>query len=228
MGVSVKLQRIIWSKWLYYCLTAIFLIVFGWKIIPYLVENGIINIDLGFNLQSETFGIIFTLLMLVVVLELREQLRWRKVKEKVFDRISIQLRSLFIQLTHFVEFTWSSKPYSILEELKSKQSLAFSKEGMQTLNDKNLSRVLENRMIGFGELEERYYRFLESELELSLMEIQRLLRRLRDGMIQYQNLATRKFVSEEFQQKELLSITHAIIKEIGKIHDLGLDFWIRG
>lgn len=226
--ILMKAQRVLGSKWVYYCITAVFLIVFGWKVLPYLVQKRMISSDLGYNLLAEIFGILFTLLVLVAMFELGDQLRWRKVKGKVLGRISTQLRTLFIQLTHFIEFTWSTNAYTILDELNSKESLKFSKEGMEILTNEKLPKLLENWRVGFGELEERYYRFLESGLELSLMEIQRLLSRLRYGLVQYQDPSTRKFISEDFQRKELLSIIHTMIHEISKIHELGLDFWSRG
>jgi hypothetical protein len=202
------------SRWIYYFLICLVLVVANWIILPFLVVKEIVNLDLSYNLFSEIFGIFLTLILLVAIFEFKEEMNWRKVKKKVLQRICNHIRSLFIKMMDLVDLrkSWSSDAYVMLTHLSNQDSLTFSKKGKKILANINLDDFLNNLIFSLGVIEGRYYRFLEADLELRLMEIQGLLESLRNRI-------------KENQEKELLETIHAIVREIYMIYEFGLDFW---
>jgi len=225
-GILVRIFRIFSSKWFYYLITGVIILFFAWKFLPYLEYRGIISEDLSRNLFSEAFGIFFTLFFLITVFELREEFRWRKVEEKVMGRIGIQLRELFIYMTRLVEFTWSTNPYEILNELHKKETLTFSKEGKKLLVRQNFMNFLQTSKQSLNNLEKGYFRFLNADLALSLIEIQSRLERFIYEVTAYKIPSIEKHVSKEFKEKEICETIHSIINEIHKIRETEMDFWI--
>jgi len=55
----------------------------------------IISYDLGINLISETFGIVFTIVFLTWYIKSREIKQWKIVENKVKERISFHLDEVF-------------------------------------------------------------------------------------------------------------------------------------
>jgi len=141
---------------------------------------------IGIKHYAEAWGLMFTLLIFIVLFDLKEYLEWKSVEDRVKRKIGRQIRALFAHLSIFcqverVHYDPLSKEKKIrlvekqLNKLASEE-IRFTAGAKRDLLDENIRQsyegLLESKLNSLGRLEERYYRFLDSEVRASLMDIQ--------------------------------------------------------
>ena len=161
------------SKWFYYVLIALGLLVFIFCLIPYFVQTNVLSPEAGVNFYSESWGLLFTLLLFVALFDLREKLEWKDVENKVKRRIGEQLSSIFLDVSVLCK-------HGALHNAKEKENLLnefVSQEinlgGVLKNPDavEHFSRVLEHHASMIEQFEINYERKLSSKIQASLFDI---------------------------------------------------------
>ena len=83
------------SEKTYWVILVIGLIIFVSSIEFALIPYEILDYNLGINLISESIGILFTIVFLTWLLNLRERIKWEKVEQIVFSEIGGALEHIF-------------------------------------------------------------------------------------------------------------------------------------
>lgn len=220
------------SRAKYYAFVVVFLIALDLFILYYLVP---INPDLNLNLFSEIWGIIATVLLLMVVIEYREYKEWKTSEKQVNKRLGLQLYGIFDILARFVYPTpYELRPSKeevtrILKELNTMKDPPLTKYVYQNFLPKPVDSaslfLLENLFEykqNIVELEMKYSRFLQQDLMYSLMEIHDNLNSIKNYfnlLKTYPNDVQLPKVIEQAMPKPVFRI----MKELYKIHKMGLE-----
>ena len=162
----------------------IFVSLIGFMVVPY----EILDYNLGINLISESIGMLFTIVFLSWLFNLREKNEWRVVKDSVYSHIQNHLSSIFDGILTYVENGFSIKKsfLSIKDEDTRKKHIYMQlcklKDAKKiTLDTKMLSIFLEDRTFldyfvrmarRLSDVESKYSRFLSPQLTVALMRIQ--------------------------------------------------------
>ena len=90
---------------------------------------------MGDNLFAESWGILFTVLLLTIGIELREHFRWKPLKDRIFRSIGYPIRQIFLDLKPLIKMSkdrvFPSKKENIREKLKR-----ILPQQLKELNDK--------------------------------------------------------------------------------------------
>jgi hypothetical protein len=170
------------SKWLHYGLIGIGLYFIFLYVLPFALSGN----DIAANFLAELFGLFFTLVVFIMIFEWRGLLEWKSVEDRVKRRIARQIRGLFIDLSNLcvidrVIFGPFSKEKFEEMDLKQLNKLASEKVVIHDGAKKSLlkhdfrtqyGRLIESRATSIGQIEERYFRFLDNEVQASLMDIE--------------------------------------------------------
>ena len=223
------------SRWLYYIFVVIILIILSFVVLFVFVP---INPDLNYNIFSEIWGIIATVLLLMFVVEYREYKEWESVEKSVKTRLGIQLYGLFTILARFIypdpfETRPSKKEViKILENLNEMRGPTLTQYAHENfipeLADETSVFLIESlfeHKQNIIELEMKYSRFLKPNLIYSLMEIQDSLNSIKN----YFNLL--KTYSESMQLQEIVEKAMpkpilGIMKELYRIHKMGIEIYL--
>lgn len=240
MGV----KRFLSSRGFYYLIIILGLFLFIFGILPYWIHNQVISRELGDNLFAESWGILFTVLLLSIGIELGERLRWKPLKDRMRKKIGSQIRNIFLDLVKLVETskdtTLPSKKEKLadklkrtitkqLQELMGKEEIELSKWGKKALTteyliDKYISMFQEDKQ-ALDEVESKYFNLLrEPEIIKSIINIQKDLELLvwliKEGYFWRENEGKR-----EAYFKHLSTTVHRIIKEISSLDKLGIEVY---
>jgi hypothetical protein len=186
----LSIRKLFLSKWFWYGLIALGLLAFIFYLIPHYIQTEVFSPELGINLYSETWGLLFTLLLFIVLFELREKLEWKSTEDKAKQKIGRKIRALFadvsifckVERTHYDDAEERIKlTERQLDELISKE-IEFTTEAKKDLLDADLRRFYGEHCDSISHsleiLEIGYARFLNSESETSLMKLQDYLDKL--------------------------------------------------
>ena len=228
-------QKLLLKKWFWYSLIFLALLCFSWFLLPIALEGN----ELAANFLAEVFGLLFTVVILFMFLETRELLEWKSVEERVRRRIGSEIEAIFIRLADLCEIAGvGSLGYYTDEELWKKQKeeafktltsgeIKFNREGRKLWDKEKLASSLasyfDSRRAYLSEIEGKYLKFLDSELQASLMDIQDHLKSLNV------DLTTIRGILQEFEGKKenfYQSLSDSIRKtmaEIAKIRDREID-----
>ena len=223
------------SKRVIYVLIAFILGSFSFIIFPVLINQGVFSQGFGENLSSEFIGLLVTLFLFVVIIEARDVLAWKKVEKRVKERIGRQTKFLF---NTFIDTYGTNAPRFIgmeplavdvyrksLIELKNKiledpEKFELSNRGQQLVKADEFMLLTtpyyETRRIILSDLEGKYWRFLNPEIQTSLMNIQDELEAL---IIEFQ----KPFKNNVEKCKLVENIMRKIIQEIKILKDKGID-----
>lgn len=225
--VTLGIRKLFLSKWLYYSTIAGVLVLLFLYYLPLAREGN----DIAANFLSEIWGLIFTLGIFIVILDFRERLEWKSVEDRVKRRIGRQIRGLFIDLSGLcvidrVVFGPFSREKFEAEDLKQLNKLASEKVRLHDGAKKSLlkndfrvqyRRLIESRATSIGQIEERYFRFLDSDVQASLMDIQDHLDDLTyDFIVPY--------AKRERFFESISSSIGKVMKEIDKLRRKG--YWV--
>jgi len=177
------------SKWLHYGLLAIFLF-FSWL---WLLPMALSGHDMAINLISEIFGLFFTLVVFIMFFDFREWLERKSVEDRVKKRIGRIIRTTFdtisivcrVERVHYEPHSKEKQIELVEKQLKTLASgeFKFTPEAeIDLLNEsikKSFKNIVDSRANRLGRIEERYSKFLGSDVRTSLMDIQEYLDKLR-------------------------------------------------
>ena len=212
--------------------------------IVFLIQNQIIRSDFGLNLLSESWGILVTLLLLTIIIELRESYRWKPLRDKILKKIGVNFRNLFLDIMALVK---TSKDNTIptkreeladkvnlmiskrLQEWVNKEELELSERGEHALTDRSLINVY---LTSFREIKQSlndssiYSDILkEPQIDESIMDIQKYLDLLM-VLIRDEALWKQEGEKREWYFNKVLETIHRIIKEIYNLDKLGIDIYL--
>ena len=225
----MDIRKLVLSKWLYYVLTALVLLVVYIELLPLALKGQ--EIDLAQNFLSEIWGMIFTLIVFVMFMDWRERLEWKSVEDRVRKRIGSQIHALFAHLSilckvervHFDPLSKEKRIKLVERQLNTlaSEEIRFTMEAKKDLLDTDLRRsyesILDSKLNSLGRIEERYSKFLGSEVRASLMDIQDYLDEL--------SLEFRiRHIRDEDYFKSLSDLIGKTMKEIQRLKRLG--FWV--
>jgi len=170
------------SKWSYYLLIGIGLLFIFVCVLPFALSGN----DVAANFLAEIFGLIITLVIFIMLFEWREKLEWKSVEDRVRRRIGRQIRGLSIDLSNLCDIDrvvvgpFSKEKFEEMD-LKQLNKLAFEEVRIHDEAKKSLfkhdfrmqyRRLIESRATSIGQIEERYFRFLDIDVHASLMDIE--------------------------------------------------------
>lgn len=230
-GFTLSFRKLLLSKWLIYGFILLLLMAIVYVLIPYLIQVGVISPALALNIYSEALGLFFTLLVFMGFLELRSWLEWKSVEKRVKNRVGRQIDAVY---SHLIIFCQVEKVHAFplpkggrkgwvdrqLDALTSEE-VRLTEEGKKDLLKEGMRqgyvKILESILNSLGRLEERYSKFLSSEVRASLMDIQAYLDELT------LEFSIRHLRNEDYFQL-VSNLIGKIMKEIKRLRENG--FWI--
>ncbi len=99
-GAGLDLQKLLLKKWFWY--TVIYVALSSTLL--YLLSLPLRIEELSGNFLAEVFGLLFTLTIFMMILDLREILEWKSVEKRVKKRLGRQINAIFLELTHLCKF----------------------------------------------------------------------------------------------------------------------------
>jgi hypothetical protein len=224
-----KKKELLLSKRFIYSLIVLVLIFF---ICLSLYEAHLGN-DLAARFLPTLCGLLVTFGIFTVFFDVREELEWKEVEDRVKKRIGSEIFTLFKLLTDFCEVDKSlaSADRANIEKLKELERKQLEQmTGKVVLIETLLSDLLEKKdlaanfaslfdsiRIRISEIEGKYGRFLNPKLRVPLMDIQDCLDELRF------ELKLGSVGSAERLHQSLSTIIEKIIKEINNVRGNGID-----
>ena len=203
-----------------------------------LIPYGIVEYNLGVNLFTSSIFMVIGIVLLTWMFKLIEEREWNCVKEKVFQRIALNLRSIISLITYFVNMSDMRRLENIkksrtkitenelltarLEDLNEKVELVIDEKGKSILLNSAYIIDFEVRRRLLSEIEMKYSKFLTPSLTISLMEIQNSLIELHFKVERLRFFGTRTEYSQlrEVYLRLISELFKRIIKEIYKIHKM--------
>ena len=208
----------------------IFVLLIGFVLIPY----EILDYNLGINLISEGIGILVTVVFLTWLFNLRDTLQWKSVKDTVLKRIGIRIHDIFLEMVNLVQVNhkmpqrafaeeFKSVFFLQLEELNNKTYLLLGDHGEKILSGQDFFKRIQDDVQFLNNMEMKYFKFLDPPFVQALMQIQFLM----NGLVQNLRMKKRilEFMPEEKFLEALPILIHEIIKEIYKIHKMGIEIY---
>lgn len=225
--ITKKEHRLLLSKWFYYALIAIVLFI----LLCYALYETSLGNDMAARFLPTLFGLMFTLIIFTIFFDLREDLEWKKVEDRVKRRIGKQIHGIFVELSNLCEVqrvlfgadissdeAWRELNRKQLKQMAEKVKLTDLAKELGEKPDLALSyaTLVELRRTCLSEIEGKYIRFLNPTLRASLMGIQDYLEDLRfEFKVPGGN--------REALEKNLSTIIEKIMKEIITIRENGID-----
>lgn len=189
--------------------------------------------DIGANLLTDAIFAIFTIVFLSWLINRREALQWKSVKDRVLKRLGTEIYLLSRWLMSLCRVSFERSPrlvsgkvfFDYLEELNNKKSIQVWDEWKIMLFEGTLTSFLEDTERRLADIEMRYFKFLDAKLVDSLMEIRYSLHALSLDLRTMEKLPSE--VKQEYSEEEFFEGTcttiHRIIKEIYKMHKMGIE-----
>jgi hypothetical protein len=199
-------------------------------ILPTLTINKIINQDLQWNFFSELLGILFTLFFFIMILDLRDFFEWKRVKTRVNNSIGREINFIFMNLKELCKVTkglqGDSPDLEKWKELCNKQLEQMTKQeivlefGRELLEKSELATsyasLIQARNNSLSIVEGKYLKFLSSEVQEALMNIEQEL----DEIYFTLNWSA---VFDARNYEKLSKSINKIMKQIVKIRENGID-----
>ena len=220
----------------YWFLLILGFIVFALLIWFWLVPYGIIEYNLGVNFFTSSIFMVLTVIFLSYLIALREKREWNTVETWVKGMIGKQLYHVFNSLSRFIY----SKPFSpapskeeiakILEDLNEMQKPSLTDYAFNFYLPKPSDRISFYELEALfklrghlNDLEIKYFRFMEPEICIPLSKIQREL----DAIESYFNLLKADEMAQDAIEKPMANSVLEIMKEIYKLHKIGISIYRR-
>jgi hypothetical protein len=197
-----------------------------------LIPYGVVEYNLGVNLFTSSIFMVFTIVLLGWLLNLREKREWKPIVSRMIERIRDCLNSLFTLLQNLCEISENKHETALMELAKADKIL------LRNDISEYLSRDGYDLEGYIGSMEEyseilhdirmEYLRFMDSKLMDSLIVIED---RCRDLAFNFKTLTRIEFgpykdSEKAFFEDVISPLVQEVIKEIQKIHESGIE--IRG
>lgn len=219
-NIVTKMQRLVVSKWFYYGLIAILLVIIFFAV----SYASSFNNDFAIRFMPTLIGIAFNFFILIVFFDLREELEWKTTRKKIMNRIGRQLYGVFQDVSSLCEvgvrFDFEKGDYKKYDE-KKLQALT-TKE--ITINDawekEETSRYYAQMFQGLedalGEIERRHGNHISPYLQNSLINLEEYLHSL-----SFECLLT--FGNKEDRKMFIVDAVGKTMKEIDEMRKNGID-----
>lgn len=218
-----KMERLVISKWFYYFWIAIFLafIFCTIWISAYSYSN-----DFAIRFMPTLIGLVFNFAIFIVFFDLREYLEWKTVRDKIMRRIGDQLHSILwdvaLLLDAEIDTTMSDITEVDFNKLSKKYLNAMASGNFKLTNvwkDKEINSKLANMFLlkenMLGEIEGRYGKFLKSDIQCSLMNVEEYLHNLSWDF-------TLTTILENHKPDKIPDLIHKIGQEIDYLNKSGI------
>lgn len=214
------------SKWFYYGLIAVVLLI--------LTTLSLYGISLGYDIALRFLptlgGLWFTLGIFYVFFDVRERLEWKSVETKVMKGIEGEIDSIFIELSLMCEvnMVFFGEAGMTEEAIKKRNedelarlatNLELNQHTVDEIFEKGreglaseLASYFDKHRILLSEIEMKYSKFLNPQLQTALMEIQEYLGCLR------RELRVMPMKKERFH-KDLSEIIGKILKAMNEVNN---------
>lgn len=203
----------------------------GFVFIPY----KILDYNLGINLISESVGILFTIIFVTWLFSLRESRQWKLVKDEVIRRIGIRIHDICFHFINLIKLSVQTPPEATvkeykkifltqLEEANRKEQIELNNLGKQTLLKKEFIKSLKDDCDYLNNVETKYSKFLDPSLTRSLMRIEFMLNAFNRNLRMREKPIFKSISAENFFDLMAILI-HEIIREIYKIHKMGIEIY---
>lgn len=219
--VVMKFRGLLLSKWSFYLLTTLGLVMFNFVLLPHLVQNQIITGDLANNLHSEFLGILFTVTFLIALFEIRDYFERNSVRNQAINILGRELEEIYKIVEVITDgLIWNGP----LDKVENKKLASIGRKifsGTESLTRMNLLQRLIAKQRSLNNIEIKYSDFLQPEQHISLIELQHSLGLLDLG------LKLRDWVLKHKSEKEYFNLffdpLFSIIKEIRKLAETGIE-----
>jgi hypothetical protein len=242
--VKVIDWKLIKSKWFAYLLIG--LTFFGIVVVDLYYLS--IGNELAREFLPETIGWFITFMILTFFLELREEIESKSIEERVKRRINRHTHNIFIELGFLCHIkriltgnviddpdAWKKLKLEQFDTMTTKP-IRLDRRAIKLLFTNNNARLQYVSLFDkyesyLADLESRYYKFLDSDIQSSLMDIQEYLHQLRFTLTvrvipEYSDDSIESVIGKrqlDFEH-EIENIISKIMKEIQFIRqDLGIE-----
>lgn len=170
---------------IYYILCIILMIIFLIFII-WLMRTS--YRDMANNLFAEAIGIIITIVLLIIFVDIKEQWKWNNVKHLVYDALGSEIYDIYTDISNLCDIetalfvgdedhdlAYERTLYKDLNKLIIKDNIIFTDSGKKILLNYGYGELFIHRKDRLKELELKYFKFLEPSIIKSLMVIQQKL-----------------------------------------------------
>ena len=180
-----RLMYFIYSKYYVIC---IFCIVIFAVIAFLLMQTSFV--DIGNNLLAEAVGLIFTIILLIIFIDRKEQFEWKIVKESVYKYLGMELDGIFIDILNScvtvepssddyvdgdIDSYFEKKSEINLIKLKCKDNIDITEYGKTTLLKGGYGNLFITRKNNLKDIVQLYSKSLDPSIINSLMIIQNAL-----------------------------------------------------
>jgi hypothetical protein len=221
------------SKTLAYGAIAIVLLIFVLFIFPYLIQYNLIASDLGTNLISEFIGMLVTLVLFVIFLDVREKMEWKRVEKKVYDRIGkkmIQLLSTLMNYCMHPQRAISSESDRQQYEKSKKEIIEKIWNNPECLSLDSITRIYfkgpegpERALLPYKDflslIEIKYLDHLDTNIQECLINLQDYLENFSNNLIEYRYADFKHEVEARVKVEKTIG---KIILEIKKLSENGI------
>ena len=190
-------------------------------------------VDIANNIFAEFIGVLATIILLVIVVDIKEQLKWKKVENVVFNYLGLEIYDIYTDLSNLCEIEIASSDgedididkmfekslYGNLNKLIDEKNIIFNKTGKKSLLNRGFGDLLVVRRNNIKDVIQMYFKFLEPSMIKSLIILQQELRSI-DLDVKIKNKDTEHyfFRTDETFLKEIRKNMCAIFKEINSLH----------
>ncbi len=213
-------NRLILTKWFYYALIAVALIIaFCFTVYQISLGN-----DMATRFLPTIVGLMVTVVIFYTFFDWREDLEWKEVEDRVRKRIGREIFSLFTMLTGFCKvdrnLVGDADNIETRKELHCRQLKQMTEKVV--LNEIMVAEFLsginrfypslfESNRNRLSQIEDKYGRFLNPKLKASLMDIQEFIEDFGFEM------------KPSYAKETIKTLIEKIAKEIDSIRDSGID-----
>jgi hypothetical protein len=218
-----NLKRFIWSKTFWLIWIGIFIIFI---LCITFVASIWFNNEFANRFMPTSIGLAFNFFFLIVFFNIWEYLEWKPVRDRVMRRIGNQLFDTIWSLDSLVDAEIDSSPEEITEvdwyKLSEKKlnALITGKFKVTPISDKkitvSLSEGYNRREILIGEIIGNYGKFLSSEIQCLLMDIEEHL-----GSLSFQLKLS--IVVEGYKPNKIPELLSKIGQDIDQLRKKGID-----
>lgn len=200
-------------------------------------------VDIANNIFAEFIGVIITIILLVIVVDIREQLKWKKVENVVFKSLGLEIYDIYTDLSNLCEIEMASSEgadididkmfekslHDNLNKLIDEKNIHFNKTGKKSLLNRGFGDLLVVRRNNIKEVVQMYFKFLEPSMIKSLIILQQELHSI-DLNVKIKNKESGHYwfpTDEKFFEVIRIKMC-GIFKEINSLHhDSGLIIYYK-
>lgn len=224
------------SEWRYWLYLVLFLSMVEIVLACYLIPNRMIGHDLGINLVSEILGLLFTIVFLSWLFNLRENLEWESIKQRLLSRMGSELYLMSAWLMNMcrapseasLNLSRREDFFRCLKELSERRTVDIWDESRELILSGFFSSYFEDHERNLGEIEARAREkeILEVKVVGFLIDIRRNLRSLSLYLRKIERLPKEIQEAHKNEYSDGICVRiHKIIRNVNKMHENGIEIY---